>query len=43
MGLARIAADNVVIEDVETLHQKLLIMKMGVRYCQGCYFSNPKL
>ena len=40
--LGRTAADNVVIEGVETLQQKLLMMKMGVRYCQGYYFSKPK-
>ena len=42
MRLGRTAADNVVIEGVETLQQKLLMMKMGVRYCQGYYFSKPK-
>jgi len=40
--LARTTSDIVVIEGVETLQQKLLMMKMGVRYCQGYYFAKPK-
>ena len=41
VNLARTASDMVVLEGVETLQQKLLIMQMGVRICQGYYYSPP--
>ena len=41
INLARTAAEYTIVEGVETLEQKLLIMKMGVRYCQGYYWGRP--
>jgi len=39
--LAKISSKTVIIEGVETVHQQALIMKMGVRYCQGYLFAKP--
>ena len=39
--LARTTSEHVVIEGVSTLSQKLLLMKMGVRLCQGFFFARP--
>ena len=39
--LARTTSDYVIIEGVSTLSQKLLLMKMGVRLCQGYFFAHP--
>lgn len=39
--LARTTSEYVVIEGVSTLSQKLLLMKMGVRLCQGYLFARP--
>ena len=39
--LAKISSNTVIIEGVETVHQQALIMKMGVRYCQGYLFAKP--
>jgi len=41
VNLARTTSNYVIQEGVETLEQKLLIMQMGVRYCQGYYYSRP--
>lgn len=41
INLSRITSQKVIIEGVETLPQKLLLMKMGVRYCQGYFFAKP--
>ena len=39
VNLAQTTSNLVIVEGVETLQQKLLLMKMGVRYCQGYYLS----
>lgn len=39
--LARTTSEFVIIEGVSTLSQKLLLMKMGVRFCQGFLFARP--
>ncbi len=39
--LAKISSRHVIIEGVETIQQRALIMKMGVRYCQGYLFAKP--
>lgn len=39
--LAKTSSGNVIIEGVETVQQQALIMKMGVRYCQGYLFAKP--
>ena len=39
--LARTTSEKVIIEGVSTLSQKLLLMKMGVRFCQGFLFARP--
>ena len=39
--LAKTSSDNVIIEGLETVQQQALIMKMGVRYCQGYLFAKP--
>lgn len=41
INLARTTAEHTIVEGVETLEQKLLLMKMGVRYCQGYYWAKP--
>lgn len=41
INLARMTAEYTIVEGVETLEQKLLLMKMGVRYCQGYYWARP--
>ncbi|MEP1231224.1 MAG: EAL domain-containing protein, partial [Litorimonas sp.] len=41
INLARTAATYTIVEGVETLQQKLLLMKMGVRFCQGYYWGHP--
>jgi len=41
VNLAQTTSNLVIIEGVETLQQKLLLMKMGVRYCQGYYYGKP--
>jgi len=41
VNLSRTASDNVIVEGVETLSQKILLMKMGVRFCQGYLFGKP--
>lgn len=41
VDLSLTTSDSVIIEGVETLPQKLLLMKMGVRYCQGYLFAKP--
>ncbi len=39
--LAKTSSGNVIVEGVETVQQQTLIMKMGVRYCQGFLFAKP--
>ena len=39
--LARTTAEYVIVEGVSTLPQKLLLMKMGVRHCQGFFLAHP--
>ena len=39
--LAQTRAENVIIEGIETLEQKLLIMQMGMRFAQGYFFCRP--
>lgn len=39
--LAKTSSEIVIIEGVETIQQQVLIMKMGVRYCQGYLFAKP--
>ena len=39
--LAQTGAENVIIEGIETLEQKLLVMKLGIRYAQGYFFCRP--
>ncbi len=39
--LAKTASGSVIIEGVETVQQQALIMKMGVRLCQGYLFAKP--
>lgn len=41
VNLAQTTSNLVIVEGVETLQQKLLLMKMGVRYCQGFYYGKP--
>ncbi len=41
INLANTAANYTIVEGVETLEQKILLMKMGVRYCQGYYWARP--
>ena len=41
INLARTTSRFTVVEGVETLEQKLLLMKMGVRFCQGYYWGRP--
>ncbi len=41
INLARSTAEYTVVEGVETLEQKLLLMKMGVRHCQGYFWARP--
>jgi len=41
INLAQLSSDFVIVEGVETLQQKLLLMKMGVRYCQGYHYGKP--
>ena len=41
VDLSLTTSDSVIIEGVETLPQKLLLMKLGVRYCQGYFFAKP--
>lgn len=41
INLARTSARFTIVEGVETLEQKLLLLKMGVRYCQGYYWARP--
>ena len=41
VNLAQTTSNLVIIEGVETLAQKLLLMKMGVRYCQGYFYAKP--
>ena len=41
INLSRVTAEYTIVEGVETLEQKLLLMKMGVRYCQGYYWTRP--
>lgn len=41
VNLARTTADYVVVEGVSTLPQKLLLMKMGIRLCQGFFLARP--
>ena len=41
VDLSLTTSESVIIEGVETLSQKLLLMKMGVRYCQGYFFAKP--
>ena len=41
INLSRVSADYTIVEGVETLEQKLLLMKMGVRFCQGYYWTRP--
>ena len=41
VNLSRTTSESVIIEGVETLQQKLLLMKMGIRYCQGYFFARP--
>ena len=41
LKLARTTAEYVIVEGVSTLSQKLLLMKMGVRHCQGFYLARP--
>ena len=39
--LAQTTSNLVIVEGVETLQQKLLLMQMGVRYVQGYFYSKP--
>lgn len=39
--LARTASNNVIIEGIETIQQRILVMQMGVRYCQGYLYGRP--
>lgn len=39
--LAQTTSNLVIVEGVETLQQKLLLMNMGVRYCQGYFYAKP--
>ena len=41
INLSRVTAQYTIVEGVETLEQKILLMKMGVRYCQGYYWLRP--
>jgi len=41
VNLAHTTSNLVIIEGVETLQEKLLLMKMGVRYCQGYFYGKP--
>ena len=41
INLSRVTAQYTIVEGVETLEQKILLMKMGVRYCQGYYWTRP--
>ena len=41
VNLAQTTSNLVIVEGVETLAQKLLLMKMGVRYCQGYFYAKP--
>jgi len=41
VNLAHTTSNLVIIEGVETLQQKLLLMKMGIRYCQGYFYGKP--
>jgi len=41
VNLAQTTSNLVIVEGVETLRQKLLLMKMGVRYCQGYFHGKP--
>ena len=41
VSLARATAQNTIVEGVETFEQKVLLMKMGVRYCQGYHWARP--
>jgi len=41
INLSRVSAEYTIVEGVETLEQKLLLMKMGVRFCQGYYWTRP--
>jgi len=41
VNLAQTTSNLVIVEGVETLQQKLLLMKMGVRYCQGYHYGKP--
>lgn len=39
--LAQTTSNLVIVEGVETLQQKLLLMQMGVRYVQGYFYAKP--
>jgi len=41
VNLAHTTSNLVIVEGVETLQEKLLLMKMGVRYCQGYFYGKP--
>ena len=41
INLSRVSAQYTIVEGVETVEQKLLLMKMGVRFCQGYYWTRP--
>jgi len=41
VNLAKTTSNLVIVEGVETLQQKLLLMMMGVRYCQGYFYAKP--
>jgi len=41
VNLALTTSNLVIVEGVETLQQKLLLMRMGIRYCQGYFYGKP--
>jgi len=41
VNLAQVTSSSVIIEGVENLQQQILIMKLGVRFCQGFFFAKP--
>lgn len=41
VNLAQVTSSSVIIEGVENLQQQLLLMKLGVRFCQGFLYAKP--
>ena len=41
VNLAQVSSSSVIIEGVENLQQQLLLMNLGVRFCQGFFFAKP--